>query len=320
MRENNILKEESKAKKRQKSSYFFDSDNEEDLYLGTSDEERLAAMTEKERQQILYERHMKIKAMKEKAVIEEKLSAIEKKPIPQEISVSKIEPEKEEVNYSVFCKLIVSRDFILNNIYKPFLRNWIGNIVRFKVENDYFLAKIKNYIHEANVYDVVLNKQNIKTDVTFVLDTGVKVFKKCKLIYFSNASPEKSEIDTFLKNNPSFDMKSQLQKFKSLQYMMNKELSESDHLKMLAERRSIYSDPNKRMILRKIKLIKERDEAIESEKFDLAEEIQKTIDTLVPKSISKDEEVWKEISDRNRKINAQNAKLYEMAKHKNEEE
>ncbi|RVD92943.1 transcription factor [Tubulinosema ratisbonensis] len=319
MRDNKIIKEENKSKKRHKSSYLLDSDENEDLYLGTSDEERLEAMTEKERQQILYERHMKVKEMKEKAIIEEKLSALENKPVQKEIVKS---PPKhvEEVNYSTFCKIIVTRDFILNNIYKPFLRSWVGNVIRFKVENDYFLARIKSYIHEADVYDVTLGKQNMKTDVTFVLDTGIKIFKKCKLLYFSNASPDKSEIDTFLKNNPSFDIKSQLQKFKGLQYQMNKELSENDHLKMLAERRSIYSDPNKRMILRKIKLIKERDEAIEKEKFDLAEEIQKTIDTLVPKSIGKDEEVWKQISERNRKINAQNAKLYEMAKNKSEEE
>lgn len=309
MKINKEKNSENQYSKQRKMTNIFDSNDEEDLYLGSSDEKRLEAMTEKERQKILYERHSKIKAMKEKAIIEQKLNEIEKK---QPTAADSLKVSKIENNFDIFCTCVIKRDFIIDNIYKPFLQNWIGNLIRFKINEDYYIGKVRSYIHDQEVYDLPKPNGVTKTDVVFELDAGFKVFRRIRIAFLSNAPPTQSDYEDFLKNNPNFDLNTQLNKVKSTNFIMKKPLTESEHIKMLTEKRSLYSDPNKRIILRKIKLIKERDEAIEAKKFEKAEEIQRVIDGMNVKPINKEEEVWKKVSERNRKINAQNARRYEL--------
>lgn len=316
MKGNQETSSRSKSTGRSRFKYAQDSDEEDDLYLGTSDEERLDAMTEKDRQQILYERHSKLKAMKEREAIEQKVNDREKKV---NISQESPSPKKKLIdNFDLLCRCITTRSFILDNIYKPFLKSFIGNIVRFKVETSYHIAKITNYVHGNDIYEITgLDNKKVKTDVLLELETGVKVYKRVKILFVSNALPSRSEYDLYVHNNPDFDFPAQKNTFEGLKYKMKKELTENEQIKTMSEKRSFYCDNNKRVILRKIKLIKERDEALDSKRYVKAEELQKAIDELSERMSNKDEDVWGAISERNRKINAAKAKLYETYKKNN---
>ncbi|KAL0265693.1 UNVERIFIED_CONTAM: hypothetical protein PYX00_011407 [Menopon gallinae] len=277
-----------------------DTESDEELYIDSSDEERLKSMSEIQRQKILYERHAKLRAYKEKREIERRLRELsESRAAPSE---SEKTESASEFRCSDLALCVLPRDFLLENANKTYFEKFVGHLVKVKIRETYKIARIVG-IGCGEVYTVKVGKRNISTTRALELVAGRDSQRKMSIQFVSNAPVEEEEFETFKAENGDFDLASHEEKVRSLKKYVQRHFGEVETL----SERGLQSG-RKRNTLLKIDLIKKREGALEMKKYDQASKIQEQIDQLTT-SESREQDIWAVISERNRKINADIARM-----------
>lgn len=288
-------------------SYNYTLEDEESLYINSSDENRLKSMSEKKRQEILYERYLKVISSQEKKEIDKKLMELEKsKHKGKESFGSGISDKKVIYSLKDFAPCILNRDFLIINVDKIPSNTFVGHFVKVKVKDDYHLSKIGN-IRSGEVYTVKCNKINIRTNKTLDLISDNTKFDGVSIQFISNTAIDEEDFTSFKLSNPNFNYKKHLLEFNNLKKTILSKSRKTNSSKAPEEKPS-FANERKKNILLKIGLIKKREKALEMKKFLQAEAIQQQIDEL-NEAEDKEKNVWALISERNRKINASIAKL-----------
>lgn len=281
----------------------YDSESERELYIDTSDEEHLKSMSEKERYKILYERHAKLMAYKERKEIDRKLVELEKLKsgvLPSEKST------KTDLTLERFSAWVFTRDELLKNAHKPVFEKFIGHFVKVKIRDTYYIVKVEN-IGFCENYSVKLGRVEVQTNRNLDLNSGDDIFKKINIQFLSNSSVDEEDLSRFNSRAFHIDAKRHESEVKSLKKLVKKDLESASVSK--EGRKQKFLSTRKKNILLKIELIKKRERALEMRKYDQAEDLQKQIDVLTAHEKG-EEDIWAAISERNRKINAHAARVH----------
>lgn len=299
MRNNN---EGKFGKKKHGEDVGLDSEDEAELYIDSSDEERLKSMSEKQRQKILYERHAKLSAYKEQKEIDVRLGELERSRAPS-IAPKKEVKEALRLTINDLSACILTRDFILCHVEKPFFDKFVGQLVKAKIRDSYHVSWIES-IGTGDTYTTYVDKNEVTTNKTFDLVVGKDKFRQMGIQFVSNSALTNDEFAAFRSENEGFDVKEQEAKLRLLkkQNQQSGELVREDSVvkQKVPER--------KKNTMLKIDLIKRRERALEMKRYDQAEAIQEQINSLSTNEKG-DKDVWAVISERNRKINTEAARL-----------
>lgn len=277
-----------------------DAESDCELYIDSSDKERLGNMSEIQRQKILYERHAKLRAYKEKKEVERRLKELGESELVQKEDAG----EDKGVNFTCrdLALCVLPRDFLLENANKAYFEKFVGHLVKVKIKETYKIAVIVA-IGSGDVYSVRMGKRSVSTSKIMELVAGKDLLRKMSIQFVSNAPVEQEEFEVFWAENEDFDLERHEEKVWSLKKYMRRHIGEAE---TLAERR--YQSGRKRNTLMKIDLIKKRERALETKKYELASKFQEQID-LLTREDEKEQNIWAVISKRNRKINADVARM-----------
>lgn len=277
-----------------------DTESDDELYIDSSDEKRLKNMSEIQRQRILYERHAKLRAYKEKREVEKRLKELnESKSVHKDDSV-------EDNGHKFTCRdlalCVLPRDFLMENANKAYFEKFVGHLVKVKIKETYRIAVIVA-IGTGDVYVVRVGKRNVSTSRFLELVAGKDLLKKMSIQFVSNVPLEENEFEAFKAENEDFNLEKHEEKVRNLKKYVQRQIGETE---TLAERR--FQSGRKRNTLIKIDLIKKREKAFEMKRYELANKFQEQID-LLTKEEEKEQNIWAMISERNRKINADIARM-----------
>lgn len=277
-----------------------DTESDDELYIDSSDEERLRNMSEIQRQKILYERHAKLRAYKEKKEVERRLKELGESKLVQKDDLKDDKVVKFTCRDLALC--VFPRDFLMESANKAYFEKFVGHLVKVKIKETYKIAAIVA-IGSGDVYSVRVGKRNVSTSRILELVAGKDLLKKMSIQFVSNAPVEEEEFEAFKAENEDFDLEKHEEKVRGLKKFVQRHIGETE---TLAERR--FQSGRKRNTLMKIDLIKKREKALEMKKYELADKFQEQID-LLTREEEKEQNIWAVISERNRKINADMARM-----------
>lgn len=287
MKRQNTLEETEKRKKVEELG--------EDLYIDEEDRKRLEALSDKERNEILLERHLKLSNCISKVELEKKISAVENR------SSIKEEPMNTEEKISKFCEMVFKRDFLVKNCYKPFFKLFIGHYVRTRIGDIYYAAKIVG-IREANEFTLDVGSKSFKTNIALDIEFKGNLKTGVSLTFLSNGPVSFSESRAVVESG-NYDFKKHQYGYKNVVKKMETHLTDEELELAQKERRRFFSS-YKKNVLRKIELIRERTEAMEKFDNEKAKMIQRQIDKIDEEEDKKKlKDPFLELAIKNKKLN-----------------
>jgi RNA polymerase-associated protein RTF1 len=315
MKDSEILLIAGKEMPKRKKGVYNSKDDDKmvDLFVDSDDRENLMSMPETKREEILFERHNIIRKMDEKRELNDKIKELEK--IRREEKVEAFDPidtstKDDSIDFRSLASCVLNRDFLFENIYKPFFSEIIGNFVRISFEHGYSLWKIIG-ITEGDIYSAIFRKKEVKTNKLLKITNGQKEYEM-KIANVSNSSLTEEEFNS-LKNHIKLPKRKMLvSRFKNLKKLFQRELTDLENTEKIIEESRFYST-KKNMTLLKIDLIQKRDRALEKKDYKSADRFQKHISEIEGREEPK-EDVWARINERNRKLNYE---ISRMAEEKN---
>lgn len=280
--------------------------NEDQLYENSSDEERLRKLPEKEREEILFQRHQQIEKLNEKREMEKRLRETQK--IVQ--NGAEKEEETDKFTYDEFSKLIIKREELIKCVYKPLFENCKGLWIRIKFGSHYAIREIQG-IENGDIYSFVM-KDNRKgrTNRYLKLVESKNRIKSYPINFVGNSELQHIEFDYFKRKQPEFDMKKVT--LKTNRFRQNNTRKPSrEELRSMSEEKSKFIRPAHVNIWEKIRLIGQRDDAFKKGDQKKYEELQNKIDQIDEQDRNPDEEkekeIWKKLNKKNRQINYEKA-------------
>ncbi|KAI4291080.1 hypothetical protein PAPHI01_0380 [Pancytospora philotis] len=229
---------------------FEDHLRQNDLYCDEADREKLESMSEKQREEILYKRYLKIAEIEEKR----QLMALEEAPAPA-VSEPAITLES--------CEFVCPRRLLVENVFKPAFSSFRGCFVRVKLNSDYRICKIVGVV-EVPPYRLPQTKGDgpgAQTTVALNLDTGAKIIKNFELTNISGNPMEADELRHFLDAFAIENVGLLNDKCRRVKEQMRGSMTDEEVARMVENRAKANPRKKKRSEL-KIDLILKRDAAL----------------------------------------------------------
>lgn len=172
----------------------------------------------------------------------------------------------KSISYESFKEIFLNRDFLLENVYKPFFSKIVGNYVRIlSKDSGYLIFEIINVVR-GNEYSVKFMHSDIKTNLYLETKESLKLssdnknrnkIHKFSLEFISNSFPNRLEFSDFDFRNISQSKITELSKKKLL---FKKRLNSAEEAETLKERQK-FNKTNTNIARKKIEYIRMRIEA-----------------------------------------------------------
>lgn len=188
------------------------------------------------------------------------------------IGESKTDTMPNLISYSDLKSNVIKRDFLANNIYKPFFNKVKGGLVRFNSPNEYKVCKIFDIKHGSE-YFYFYDGNRYRTDKYLVLIYDTKHFS-VPLHFISNSRIKIEEYERFC--DLDIQMRNFCQ-FEKIESLMNRPMSKQEQIMHDDEKRSFMFTINKRISFYKRDLIIKRKEAIENHNLNLTKQIEEVL-------------------------------------------
>jgi Plus-3 domain len=229
---------------------FEEQVNSDEIYLDDEDREYLDSLTETQREKVLYDRHEKLRQLKEKKQLESLDS--NKKKANKEVPLPVIKYED--------CDFIVDRALLVNNVFKPNFSMFKSCFVRARINVGYKICKIAGF-SEAAPY--VVNHKDYKNVNTYLnLDLGEKILKSFPISNISSGKILQEEYNDFIKAFQISSFDDIKKRHKSLIDEMKRKPTDSELTAIIENR--MKANPKKKSVAEtKMELIRSREEAIQ---------------------------------------------------------
>lgn len=174
---------------------------EECLYLNEEDKKQLESLTEAQREEILYERHMKKTEENERKELkhrrrgfgeESETESESKDYFGHERSIPKIE---SKTSYDLFKNIVLRRDVLLSIVYKRAIERLKGYYVKIRLAEGYCIYRILR-VYENKRYEV----GGIVTNKWMTLGRN-KDRKEISMQSISNSPVTKEEYNRYIEEN-----------------------------------------------------------------------------------------------------------------------
>lgn len=280
------------------------------LYEDSEDEKRLNELPETEKEKILYERHLQLQKLNEKKEMDAKMreresSTLKEKESPQMKKEIK-KQENEDFTFDEMNKIVIKRDDLINNIYRPCFDRCIGQWVRVRFETGYALREILD-IERGKAYSAQNQEgRKARSDKYIKVQKTPEKYEILPVFNVSNSKLELVEFDYFKKKKPNFPLKrvrTQSEKFKAL---LKKPVT-VDEKALITEERNKFNEMPYQRIWEKVRLIREQDDAFKNgdkaKYLKLHHQIAKMDEEEKDPAEEAERKIWAKINKRNRQIN-----------------
>ncbi|KRH94924.1 Paf1/RNA polymerase II complex, RTF1 component (involved in regulation of TATA box-binding protein) [Pseudoloma neurophilia] len=277
------------------------------LFEDSEDEKKLNQLPETEKEKILYERHLKLQKLKEKKEMDQKFKEIKSLPEKQELkqeTKKKIE-NFENFTYDEFNSILLKRNELVNNIYRPCFNECVGKFIRIRFETVYAIREILS-IEEGKIYEIMNNQgRKAKTNKYIKVKKGTNTTENMSLNQISNSNLEHIEFDYFKRKIPNFPIKKIKIKTEKFRELLNKKIDSFEKNKINEERQRHNEMPYQR-IWEKVKLIKQQEEAFKKGDKITYVKLHNQITKMDEEEIDPEEEkervIWEKINQKNKQI------------------
>lgn len=235
-----------------------------DLFIDEEDKERILSLPELQREKILHERFVKIK--------DNQLTNVLKGLERQE----KVVEQKEKPKFEG-CDFIVSREMLINNIFKPMVGVLKGTFIRVMINRKYIIAKILGF-NTIKPYKL-LTKAGEMCTVGLVIDTGSKIIEGIETNSVSSTRITPEEFEVFITDFGIQSLDDLRNKFQKAKEELNRKMSDSEITRTIENRKK----DNPRKITnteRKIEIIAKRDEALQNKDKEKARIFQNELEKI----------------------------------------
>lgn len=243
------------------------------LYTDSDDMERLGKYSETQRETILYERYIALNELENKKKLETMSKKVDqtKKPLD-------IEPEKPKATIKFQdCDFILNRNEILPNIFKPNIHVLKGCFARVKIDKEYKIGKIVGF-DRIKPYSPC-GKPGSQIDLGVILDCGSGLVKTLELNFVSSGRIQEEEFDEFKRVFRLDSVSGLREQYKKALSEMKRSLTNEEITKMIENKQA--ANPKKQTnTARKIKIILERDKAIENRDKEAAKHYQQLLQEI----------------------------------------
>lgn len=278
------------------------------LFEDSEDEKKLNKLPETEKEKILYERHLKLQKLKEKKEMDLKMKERQKnKTIKAEKKIQEL-PRlgNEDFTYDEMNKILIKRDQLVNNIYRPCLDDCIGQYVRVRFETGYAIREILGIIRKEP-YDLKnYEGRKARTNKYIKVQKTADTIETLPIFTISNSKLEHIEFDYFKKKKPNFPIKKLKIKHQKFENAISKPISQIEKNQINEERQKHNEMPFQR-IWDKVKLIREQDEAFKSgdkaKYVKLHKQISQMDDEERDPAEEAERKIWERINKKNKQIN-----------------
>lgn len=287
--------------------------NDLNLYQNSEDEEELMKLPETQREKILYNRYIRLVQLEEKKEMDNRVSLMEERKnsterkneaLPKKEGDVPAEKEDDTITYDMFCGIVIKRDMLAKNIYRPVIDNLVGNYVRICFENGYVIKKVEA-VERGEEYAINYNGADYRTNKCACIRHSNSRMDKIAFSFISNSNPSYAEYDRFKEEHAKISL-SKVYK-KAEQFISTLSKIQPEEKEAIADERSRFVKQRRRNLMEKIRLIREREDAFKKGNAELYKKIQKRIDKIDemdrdPKE-EKEREIWEKINEKHKKIN-----------------
>lgn len=231
-------------------------------------ENRKQTKTEIEKEMMLYESYIEKQKREERLEIESRNTTSEPRPINPEW----MQREEHAITFDVLKSCILTRNFISQNIYKPFLSQIKGCFVRMSFPNGYAICRIIDIVY-GKEYSFPVGGLTFVVDKYLVIKHGDNQIK-IPVTFLSNSAIIEDEFNVQRKSEFDCDIVKDYTRVKKL---FERSLSRDEQRKMDDEKRKFLCSLKKRCIYFKTDLIRKRRDAIHDRRKDFANELHEVL-------------------------------------------
>lgn len=254
-----------------------------ELFVDEEDKEEILALPELKREKILHERFKKYNDTRLNTTILKGLDRDEtSKAVQNQLKFEE-------------CDFILTRDIIIESIFKPFIGMIKGCFVKAVINKKYAICKIMA-VKNGKPYNLMTKIPQL-CSVVLDVDTGKKIVEGVEVNSVSSSGINAQEFEDFITDFGIESFDDLRKKQRKVIAEFTRTLSDFELTKMIENR--LRDNPKKQTIAeRKIEIITKRDEAVQNKNKEMAMEYQKQLESI--------EDEDREI--RNKKLQEENEK------------
>lgn len=239
-----------------------------EIYENEEERESIMNMSEVQREIILHEKYNKMKKQEVNILLKEMSKNKAPKIEDSEITVF---PKYQE------CDFLISRDLLINNIFKPFVGLARGSFVRAVINGKYSICKIAGFCKTSS-YELC-DKLKTKCTTALILDLGEKTLDEFQVNSVSSSNATEEEFREFCKKFKITRVEGIRKKYEHLKQEFSRSMTD-DEKKKTIEARQKDNPKKKTNTQKKIEIISMRDEAIQLKNKDEALRLQKQLEKI----------------------------------------
>lgn len=261
----------------------------DELFIDEEDKREILALPELKREKILHDRFKKINDTRLSSSI---LRSLDREEAPRS-TAPKVRFEE--------CDFILTRDLIMDSIFKPFIGLVKGCFVRAMINKRYVICKVMA-VKNGKPYKLMTRTPQMCT-VVFDVDSGKKIIEGIEVNCISSSGINAQEFEEFVVDFEVESFDDLRKKQRRVASEFTRVLTNAELTKTIENR--LRDNPKKQtMAERKIEIITKRDEAVQNKDKEKAMEYQKQLEAV------EDEDR----AERNRKLQEENEKKRRKAR------
>lgn len=234
-----------------------------------SDKRGAGYLTEVEKEKQLYESYTKKQKHDERREIEKRNNNESSGSIKESTNEPEWEDRRgKEISYEELKPLIITRDFLAANVYKPFFNFFKGNIVRVSFPNGYAICKVLD-IKYGKEYSYPFGKYFFRTDKYLVVKHGDNKLD-IPISHISNSPLKQDEYNVQRKSELQASILSDYARTRKL---MDRKMNKDEQKKFEDEKRNFMCDFSRRKSYYKTDIVRKRKDAVNERKPELAKEL-----------------------------------------------